>query len=169
MPSFKCLFLVPTRISLFFSAGSGASSPLTSPSSPTPPSTAGQYCVRRQAFFFSTQAFQDTDPTSLLQRAIRKCKTCVLWRGWRVGSQGQCSGDRLVSGVSLGWSLSLGKANTLLSYTLSYHSFSCSPFLLWAGHSRAHKLPSTEWSIPTNNFQITVCSLFCSVKRVIIW
>ena len=41
-PNSKCLSLVPMRVFLcFLLAGSGASSPLTSPSSPTPPSTAG--------------------------------------------------------------------------------------------------------------------------------
>lgn len=42
-PDSKCPSLVPRRVSLcFLLAGSGASSPLTSPSSPTPPSTAGE-------------------------------------------------------------------------------------------------------------------------------
>lgn len=70
--------------------------------------------------------------------------------------------------VSLGQSLSWGKANTLLSYTV-LPQLLLQTFLLWVGHSRADKLPSTEWNIPTKDFRITVCSLFCSVKRVIIW
>lgn len=79
----------------------------------------------------------------------------------RLGSQGQCSGDVLVSGP-LGLSgssllfaekllaslleseLVLGQSKHIVVLHFVLPQLLLQTFLLWVGHSRADKLPSTE-------------------------